>query len=693
MMMQTAMARAFLAALLTVGIGGMAFAGGPGATDASASPHVRLRGIPMTDVKWTDGFWAERFDLCRNSMLPTLRSTMLEPGCAAQLKRLTFMAGLADINPGGVDWADGDCYKWIEAMAHAHSVKADPALDRLMDEWIATIGKAQDEDGYISTNRGNDKNLRLQMPYHHELYNMGHLLTAACIHHRATGKKNFLEIAVKLGDYLFRQWEPNPPRLVHFPWNPSVYMGLIELYRTTGNRNYLKTAEIMIDNRGSQPGGDHRNGGTDQTQDRMPVRKETEAVGHAVTGMYLYCGAADLCAETGDREILAALERIWESVALRKMDITGSVAMGAGKSTRGDPVHESFGADYAQPNHYNETCSSIGYGMLNWRLLSLTGDVKYADMMELVVYNCLNAGVDLRGENWFYCNPLKWEGVPGHGHLTGLRWRNNDCYCCPPSVTRTTAALHNWVYSRSDDGLWVNLYGGSRLSTTLADGSPIKLTQQTDYPWSGKVSLTIEEVGERAFTIHPRIPGWTENAVLTINGEVFPNVLRPGTYAEIHRKWKAGDVVALDLPMPIRLMEAHPNVTKLRNQVAVMRGPLVYCLELPKQEGGEKTWRDGVFLPEDIALTPEHRKDFLGGVTVLTGKALTSDGRRGFIGRNADVAAAAPAASADGWLYRPIMPRHLEDPPEGLVGIALIPYYAWANRGLSMMEVWIPLAR
>lgn len=686
------MVRIFLT-LILIGIGNAAFAGGRGVVDTSQSPHVKLRSLPMEDVKWTAGFWADRFELCHKSMLPTLHSTLLDPTCSAQLNRIKFTAGLCERNPGGVNWADGDCYKWIETMAHVYSVRADPELDRLMDEWIAVFAKAQDEDGYISTNVGHDRAKRLQMPYHHELYNMGHLLTAACIHHRTTGKTNFLDVAEKLADYLYRQWKPNPLQLVHFPWNPSVYMGLIEMYRTTGNRDYLEVAQIMIDNRGTAPGGTHHNGGTDQTQDRVPLRKEDEAVGHAVTGMYMYCGAADLYAETGDGEILAALERIWTSVTLRKMDITGSVAMGGGKSSRGDPVHEAFGPDYAQPNQYNETCANIGNGMFNYRMLSLSGDAKYADIVERVAYNCLNASVDLKGENWFYCNPLKWEGVPGEGHHTGLRWRTNNCYCCPPSVARTTAKLHNWVYSLSDDGLCVHLYGGSVLTTTLADGSPIQLTQQTDYPWDGKVTLTVKDSGAKAFAMRLRIPGWTENASLEINGKPYSGVVRPGTYTKISRRWKAGDVIELTLPMPIRLMVANPNVKNLRNKVAVMRGPLVYCLELPKQEGSEKTWHNGVFLPENIELKPEHRRDFLGGVTVLRGKALTFKGRDKFIKDTAGAAAPKRAADALDRLYRPFTPRALKEPDEGIVEISLIPYYAWANRGLSMMEVWIPLAR
>jgi DUF1680 family protein len=418
-------------------------------------------------------------------------------------------------------------------------------------------------------------------------------------------------------------------------------------------------------------------------------------VGHAVWGNYLYCGAADVVAEVGDQAIYATLERIWESIALRKMDITGSVVYGQLESKRGDRVHEAFGLDYELPNKYNETCANIGNGMFNWRMLLLTGDAKYADVMELVAYNCVTAGVDLKGENWFYCNPLHWQGeaVKGHIHHTGVRWRTNNCYCCPPNVARTTAKLHNWVYSLSDDGLWVHLYGGCQVATTLTDGSSCKLIQQTDYPWDGKVTLTVKEAGEKVFAIRLRIPGWAENAGLKINGETFSGAVKPGTYAKINRRWDSGDVIELDLPMPVRLMKAHPKVENLRNKVAVMRGPLVYCLELPKREGGEKTWRDGVFLPENIELRPEHRSDFLGGVTVLRGDALTFKGRDAFLKDNAGAATSKPAAEGDDWLYRPLTPRAQKTPDEGIVEISLIPYYAWANRGLSMMEVWIPLAR
>jgi DUF1680 family protein len=272
-----------------------------------------------------------------------------------------------------------------------------------------------------------------------------------------------------------------------------------------------------------------------------------------------------------------------------------------------------------------------------------------------------------------------------------LRWRTNNCYCCPPSVARTTAKLHNWFYNVSDDGaLWVNFYGGSKLSTPLADGSNIALTQTTDYPWNGKIEIKIDAAGSKPAAVHFRIPGWVENPVVTVNGKKQTGRIEPGSYLKIRRNWSAGDTVVLNFPMPVRLMEASPKVEKLRNKVAVMRGPLVYCLELPKQEGGEETWSNGVFLPENIELKPEHRSDFLGGVTVLKGTALTFDGCGKFIKYNPG--ARKPSFVADGPLYQPLKPRHVKIPNEGTVEISLIPYYAWANRGLAYMDVWVPLA-
>ena len=683
--------------------------------DNTQSPFTKLRSIPMQDTKLTEGFWAKRFDLAANKMLPTLENTMLGEG-TANLNRIKEAAGIIKEHQHGSPWGDGDNYKWIESMAHVYNMNKDPELDKKMDYWIEIIGKAMDPDGYISTNIGHDKSQRFQKVNAHELYNMGHLLTAACIHYRSTGKENFMVIAKKNADFLYNQWKTEPVHMARFPWNPSVFMGMAEMYRTTRNPKYLELLQIMIDNRGSRPNPerDHSMGGTDQTQDRVPLREETMAVGHAVTGNYYYCGAADLYAETGDKALLDALERIWNDIHTRKIDIVCGVAMGGQGheiSPRGDEVHESFANEpYIQPNGYNETCANIGTGMFNYRLFMLTGESKYADWTERMMYNTLISGVDLQGEHWFYCNPLSWDGTEGEkikqtngrdknrlvpAHHSGQRWEFMNCYCCPPSVTRTTAQIHNWFYNVSDDGaLWINFYGGNKLSTTLADGSDIKLTQITDYPRDGQVKIKIERTENESFPIHFRIPGWSENPVVSVNGEKVSKKQNPGSYLTIEREWKVGDEVNLDFPMPIRLVEARPDVKNFNNKVAVMRGPFVYCLELPKQENGEEIYNDGIFIPENVKLTAEYLEDFLGGVTVLKGKVLNQKEKETFVNNNPQLITEQSSVNwEENELYRPLKPKEGSNSVEGSVEIELIPYYAWANRGLGYMDVWIPLAR
>jgi DUF1680 family protein len=659
---------------------GVAHAAGRGVTDTSASPHVKLKSVDMDDVRWTDGFWAGRFELCHREMIPYLRKVMELPGNAAVFRNFRIAAGLEEGEFSGTNWGDGDCYKFIEAAAYVYAVTHDDQLDRMMDELVDPIGKAQEPDGYISTQIQLTDKQRWQDLHNHELYNMGHLMTAASIHHRATGKTNFLEIATKLADYLYTVFEPRPQELAHFGFNPSNIMGAAELYRTTGDRKYLKLAGIFVDMRGSVPGG------SDQNQAAVPLRKEQEAVGHAVTAGYLYCGAADVVAETGDKALLDALERLWDDVVTRKMYVTGAIgALHHGESDRTllkrwprDSVHEAFGRQYQLPNRtaYNETCANIAGAMWNWRMLALSGDAKYADVMERVLYNSFLSSVGIDGKSYFYTNVLRQYGdeMPLLSQDTLERWPDTTerpaprCFCCPPSVLRTIAKLHGWAYSISAEGVWVHLYGGNVLRTELADGSPLKLTQKTDYPWDGRITITIEEAREEPFGVMLRIPGWASEASVRINGEAADVPCKPGTYASLRRRWSAGDVIQLDLPIRAQLVEANPQVEEARNHVAVMRGPVVYCLESPDLPEGVRV--SEVYLPRDVKLTPRHDAKLLGGVTVLEGEAFR-------------------IAEGDwsGRLYRPLDSRPQR--PEKLK-ITLIPYYGWANRGVSHMTVWIP---
>ncbi|MBM3335780.1 glycoside hydrolase family 127 protein, partial [Candidatus Sumerlaeota bacterium] len=567
-----------------------AVAEGRGVVNTQASPHVKIRAVDLDAARWTGGFWAERFEQCRRVTIPTMLEVMNKPDNSATFENLRIAAGLKQGKFSGNFWSDGDCYKWIEAAASVYTLTHDRELDRAMDDLIAVIAKAQAPDGYISTQIQLTGQKRWEDIKYHELYNMGHLMTAACIHHRATGKGNFLAVARKVADYLDTVFTPRPKELAHFCFNPSNIMGAAELYRTTREPKYLKLAQTFVDMRGSQPDG------SDQNQSRVPLRKEQEAVGHAVTAAYLWCGAADVYAETGERALFDALARIWDDVVLRKMCVTGGIgALHQGESQRRlllrlkrDSVHEAFGAPYQLPNRtaYNETCANIANAMWNWRMLALTGEAKYADVIERVLYNSMLSGIGLEGKDFFYTNPLRRCGpqAPLLSNDSAARWRDTTpdspvrCFCCPPNVARTIAQLHAWAYGLSDDAVWVHLYGSGVLDTKLADGSRLRLTQETDYPWEGKVAITIEAAPSHVLTVRLRIPSWAKSAKVQVNGQPEAEG-KPGSYLALRRIWSPGDRLVLEFPMEVTMVEGHPLIEETRNHVAVMRGPLVYCLE------------------------------------------------------------------------------------------------------------------
>ena len=652
---------------------------GKGVTGTSASPHVKLRSIDLDAARWTEGFWADRFTQCRQVTVPSMYRVMEMPENSASFENLKIAAGLKQGKFSRNFWSDGDCYKWIEAAASVYALTRDKDLDRAMDELIAVIGKAQAPDGYISTQIQLTGRRRWEDLKYHELYNMGHLLTAACIHHRATGKTSFLAIARRLGDYLWSVFEPRPKELAHFCFNPSNIMGAAELYRTTGEPRYLRLAKTFVDMRGSAPGG------SDQNQAKVPLRKEQEAVGHAVTAAYLWCGAADVHAETGEKALLEALERLWLDVTARKMYVTGAIgALHHGESQRVllkrwpiDSVHEAFGAPYQLPNRtaYNETCANIANAMWNWRMLGLTGEAKYTDVMERVLYNSMLSGIGIEGKDYFYTNVLRRCGrdVPLLSQDSPARWPDTTprspvhCFCCPPNVARTIAQLHAWAYSLSGGAVWVHLYGGSVLDTRLRDGSMLRLSQQTRYPWDGRITITIRETPSGEFSLMLRIPAWAEGAEIRVNGQAWAGASTPPDYAAIRRCWSVGDLVQIDLPMQVVLMEAAPLVEETRNQVAVMRGPLVYCLESVDLPRGIAV--DDVRLPRDCRWNAHHEPGLLHGITVLDTEAYVL-----------------PKAQETDKLERP-----LPTGPARRIALRLIPYFAWNNRGVSEMTVWIPL--
>ncbi len=656
-----------------------------------ASPHAKLHSLDLASVKWTEGFWADRFRQTADVTLPRLLELAEDPEMGHVIRNLKIAAGLAKGEFRGTNWQDAWAYKWIESACYVYAATRDEKLMAKMDEIIAIVVKAQQTDGYIASQNIARGRPRFQDKKHHELYVMGHLMTAACIHHRITGKTELLGVAERAASYILKTFRARKWELAEFPVNPSIIMGAVELYRTTGKRTYLELANFFIDLRGCRYGKGGRNAwapvknGSDLNQNWRPLRKETEVVGHAVFFTYLFAGATDAYMETGDRTLLAALQRLWTDLTERKMYITGGVSPmhkahpvrsfrpGTLTAIVGDSIHEGVGAPYELPNDtaYNETCGQIGNLMWNWRMLAVTGEARFADIMERSLYNAILSGISISGKGWSYTNPLHWNGPD---HLL----RSQDAHqrfdpgvrhiCCPTNLLRTVASWHGYLYSGGAGGLWVHHYGGSVFDGEVGGAGKIKITQKTDYPWEGTVTLTVDAVASnKPFPIAMRIPAWAKSAMLTVNGQDAGAACKGGTYAKVKRTWNKGDTIVLDLPMPVRLMVADPRVEFARNQTAVMRGPIVYCLEsidLPKN-----VRIADIRLPRDAKWTARHEPKLLRGVTVLETDAV-----------------ALSAHTGTGPLYqelRPARPRK--------VRIRMIPYYAWNNRGEPKMTVWLPL--
>jgi len=657
------------AVLVCLGWGLMALAADRAVVANLQSPHASLKNLNIDEVRWTGGFWGRWYEVNRNRILPTIWEAMQDPQNGAQYASFLLATGQSQ-DTGGVKrlnwWSDGDVYKYVEALAAIYSVTKDPDLMKRTDQMIGTFAKAQEPDGYLSTPIGLKGAKRWQNLQNHELYNMGHLMTAANVHYRSTGKREFIDIAVRVADYLHTVFDPRPPELAHFGFNPSNIMGAAELYRTTRNPKYLKLAGTFVDMRGSRPGG------SDLNQTRVALRQESEAVGHAVTANYLYAGATDVYAETGERALLDAVERIWTDMATKKMYITGAVgSLYRGAGRHGENVHEAYGNSYELPLRlaYTETCANIANAMWNWRLLSLSGDPKYADIMELVLYNSMLGGVNVDGTGFYYNNPLR-----RHGEELPRVVRRQDpplrsailpCYCCPTNIARTIAELQGWAYSKSSEALWVHLYGANSMSTEFRGGK-LAIRQESEYPWDGAIRFRIEQAPGSEFGLRLRIPAWENGATIRVNG----GAAQPGTagsYAEVRRKWKAGDVVELQFSMAPCLVQANPYVETLVGQVAVMRGPVVYALESPDLPAGVGMME--VALPANMRLRPKMEPGLLGGVAVLEGTAYRI-----------------PQGDWTGLLYRTFRPAGKQT-----IEIRLIPFYAWANRGMSYMTVFMPV--
>ena len=654
------------------------FCVGQGLVDNSNSPHAKLQSVGLADVVWMDGFWKEQFDVEVNNTLPHMWKLYHNEDVTHAYRNFEIAAGLMKGKHDGPSFHDGDFYKVFEGMAAVYATTKDEQLDKQMDEAIALIDKAQREDGYIHTpviieekwGTLGEEYLKQQLGF--EKYNMGHLMTAACVHYRATGKTNFLEVAKDVTDYLYDFYKKASPELARNAICPSHYMGVVEMYRTTKDPRYLELAENLINIRGTTKDG------TDDNQDRIPFREQTVAMGHAVRANYLYAGVADLYAETGEDKLLDNLKSIWEDVVYRKMYITGACgALYDGVSPDGtvyDPaqiqkIHQAYGRPYQLPNAtaHTETCANIGNVLWNWRMLQLTGEAKYADIVELALYNSVLSGISLKGEEFCYNNPLNVsENLPFE-----QRWGNQRhpyialSNCCAPNVTRTLAQVNNYAYNLSEEGLYVNLYGSNSLKTTTKEGKSIKLTQSTNYPWDGDITLNIEEIPDEDFNLFLRIPGWSRNAEILVNGEKYKGTPEPETYFHIEKELKKGDIVQLRLPMPVERMQANPLVEETKNQVAIKRGPLVYCLESED-------------LPEDVSIN-EVVLNLESGFHPEKIKIQN----RNLLGLNAKVS----FDNSTSWknkLYTPMSSLSKKDQ-----SVQLIPYFAWGNRNNEEMTVWM----
>ena len=612
------------------------------------SPYCRLRTVPIGSVKMGDGFWSARMTTNKNASIPRLFDLLVEHGVIDNFMRVS---GRKKVDRRGPLYTDSDLYKWLEAAAWVLSSEENSGLKRILDETIDKVITAQGQDGYLNTyyvDKQQGERFK-HLEGSHELYCAGHLIQAAIAYFRTTGDNKFLNCANRFADYLVSIFGPG--KLAKTDGHPEIEMALVELYRTTGKNDYLNLAKFFL----YQPQGPYSGG--------MPLVSMKEIAGHAVRVAYLFNGAADYYMESGDKTILKVLEQLWEDMTSGKIYITGGIG------SRYDL--EAFGELYELPNlrAYAETCAAIANIFWNWRMLLITGEARFADLLETGLYNGFLSGVSLDGKNYFYVNPLASSG----NHIRKAWY---DCTCCPPNVQRLIASIPGYFFTTSPEGIWIHLYDNCRLTTKLTDGSKLSLEMDTRYPAEGSIDITVSPETPAKFSLFLRIPGWCEKAKILVNKKEHPEKPRPGTYLTINRKWQKNDRLHIEFAMRAVLIESHPRVRENTNAVAVKRGPLVYCFE--------NTDNQRIFIPDmellvdgsvpERTFRPKFQPNLLGGLTTLHGKALVPG----------QLKTRMP-------LYRPL--RKYRSIPMKEVSVTAIPYYAWANRGASQMQVWLPYSQ
>ncbi len=600
-----------------------------------AAAHAEsLTAVPFQEVHVTDAFWGQRIHINRTA---TIEANLRQCEITGRIRNFAVAGKLQEGKHKGLLFDDSDLYKVIEGIAYTLSSRRDAELEKRTDAIIDQIAAAQQADGYLNTYytlvKPNERWKNIQ--YGHELYCAGHLLEAAVAYHQATGKRKLLDVAIKLADHIDRTFGPG--KKVDTSGHEEIELALVKLYRATKEERYLTLARFFLDVRGRK---DKRRLFGEYAQDHKPIREQAEVAGHAVRAMYLYCGMADVAGLSGDKELLDAITHIWHDVVDRKMYVTGGIGPSAS--------NEGFTVPYDLPNDsaYAETCAAIGMALWNHRMFLMSGEGKYADVLEREVYNGLLSGVSRSGDRFFYVNPL---GSVGRHHR--VPWF--DCSCCPTNIVRYVPGMGERVWAHRDNAVWAVLYMGNRAAIPLKDGK-VRLTEKTRYPWDGDVEILVEPEKSFAFDVYLRVPGWCRSEPsLTVNGEKVAVKPEKG-YVRVARTWKTGDVIRLSLPMPVERVYADPHVQADVGRVALQRGPVVYCLEGVDNNGSVRN----LCLPKEAKLSAEFEKDLLGGVAVIRGEALA-------------------------------VARTEEKRTTKAVAFRAVPYFAWDNRKPGQMIVWL----
>lgn len=641
-------------------MGAVILAAGAKAPKAPAHNGYPIDQVPFTDVKVTDNFWGQRLKASRDVTIPLAFSKCEETG---RYQNFVNAAHPCDtIHVGGFSFDDTDVYKTIEGASYLMQTYPDPKLDAYIDSVLVIVAAAQEPDGYLYTARtmnpkhphewAGSKRWEAVEDLSHEFYNLGHMVEGAIAHYQATGKRNFLDIAIKYADCICREIGDGEGQVARVPGHQIAEMALAKLYLVTGDKKYLDQAKYFLDKRGYTSRRD------EYSQAHKPVIEQDEAVGHAVRAAYMYAGMADVAALTGDSAYIRAIDRIWDNIVNKKLYITG----GIGATSNG----EAFGKNYELPNMsaYCETCAAIGNVYVNYRLFLLHGDSKYYDVLERTLYNGLISGVSLDGGGFFYPNPLESLGQHQRQPWFG-------CACCPSNICRFIPSLPGYIYAVKDNNVYINLFMSNTADLDV-DGKKVVISQQTNYPWKGDVAITVDKTALKNWTMKIRIPGWVRNIPVpgdlyyytdgkrpqysvSVNGQPVESQLVDGYFC-INRQWKKGDKVEVHFDMEPRTVKANNKVEANRGRVAVERGPIVYCAEWPDNDFDVL----GVLINQNPQFNVVDKPDLLYGITELVtdGQTLEFD--------------------ADGRLQA-------KD-----VKLTLIPYYAWCHRGSGEMEVWIP---